>query len=133
MLRVGTCVVAALIASFSLAAADTEGNPLAALEKKLTGSWEGTGPCDGRLILNTNGTYEWKLHGPGGNNSSGTWKLRWDALPPTLTLDCIQSDAADNVGRLGQCKVVRLDDARLSIKYENSPSRTVFKRTTRSE
>src|SRR5688572_13577915 len=61
---------------------------LAALERKLHGEWVGDGPCRGGLVLRADGTYERIHEGPGGVNSTGTWAVRWNALPPTLVLTC---------------------------------------------
>ena len=65
---------------------------LVALEKKLHGAWKGDGPCAGGLTFAADGTYTRPHHGPGGDNSAGTWAVRWDALPPALVLTCTQSD-----------------------------------------
>lgn len=58
------------------------------------------GPCDGRLVLKSDGTYGRKLYGPSGSNSDGSW---------TYNLDY--------VGRALPWKLVQLDDATLAIRY----------------
>ena len=90
-------------------AAEKPGGAPAALEGKLHGAWTGEGPCDGRLPLRADGTYERKLHGPGGNNCAGTWVVRWDALPPTLVLTCKTSDDPMYI-RKEEVKLIQLDD-----------------------
>src|SRR5687768_1793023 len=90
-------------------AAEKPGGAPAALEGKLHGAWTGEGPCDGRLPLRADGTYERKLHGPGGNNCAGTWEVRWDALPPTLVLTCKTSDDPMYI-RKEEVKLIQLDD-----------------------
>ena len=99
-------------------AEDNPGQALAALERKLDGVWVGNGPCDGQLTIKADGTYQRLRHGPGGNNSSGTWKVRWDALPPTLVLSCKTTDDAAYAGKTLEVKIVQLDDAELVFKYQ---------------
>lgn len=89
------------------------------LERKLHGTWRGKGPCDGELTLRADGTYERRLHGPGGNNSSGRWEVLWDALPPTLVLNCTTSDDPTYI-RQEVVKVVQLDDEGLAFRYAGS-------------
>jgi hypothetical protein len=67
------------------------GGELAALERKLLGAWQGL-PCAGDFTFSPNGTFELKNFTPGGNTVTGTWSVRWDALPPTLVLMCKTSD-----------------------------------------
>jgi hypothetical protein len=55
---------------------------LAALEQKLVGAWDGQGGCDGKFVFRADGTYALTGHGPGGDDSKGTWKVRWDGRPP---------------------------------------------------
>lgn len=120
MSRTALFVAASLFAILAVPAADKPGDALTALERKLHGTWNGYGPCDGRLILKSDGTYERKLYGPSGSNCHGSWTLRWNALPPTLTLDCKKSDNPDYVGREMPWKLVQLDDATLAIRYEST-------------
>jgi hypothetical protein len=85
----------------------------AALEQKMVGVWKGQGGCDGRLVFRANGTYELTGYGPGGNNSKGTWKVRWDELPPTLVLTCTIK------GKSMEVKLIKLEDRNLVVKYAN--------------
>jgi hypothetical protein len=113
-----------LLAAAPVRSDDKTGAALAALERKLQGAWVGSGPCDGQLTIRPDGTYARRLHGPGGNNSAGTWRLRWDTLPPTLALSCRTSDDPAYASRTLEVKVVRLDDARLVLQYqEQTPAR----------
>ncbi len=64
---------------------------LAALEQKLLGTWRGL-PCEGDYTFNPDGTYTLANFTPGQNTLTGTWSIRWDALPPTLLLNCKTSD-----------------------------------------
>ena len=68
-----------------------KGRELAALEKKLLGSWKG-GPCVGDYSFDADGTFELHHFTPGNNTVTGDWSIRWDALPPTLVLTCKTSD-----------------------------------------
>jgi hypothetical protein len=104
---------------------------LAALEAKLHGEWAGTGPCDGGLTFRADGTYERTHQGPAGTNSAGTWKVRWDALPPTLVLKCETSDDAADEGKVSEVKLVQLDDESLSVSdpdAHKTPKLTQFAR-----
>lgn len=59
---------------------------LAALEQKLVGAWIGTGGCDGKMVFQADGTYhvtDWTV---GLIYGTGTWKIEWSELPPTLIL-----------------------------------------------
>lgn len=105
--------------------AEPPGKDLAALEKKLLGTWKGQGGCDGRLVFRADGTYELTEYGPGADDSAGTWKVRWDALPPTLVLICRTSEVPENVCKITEVKLIKLDDKNLVIEYSNpngSPS-----------
>ena len=105
-------------------AEDKPGETPTALEQKLHGAWIGGGPCDGRITFQADGTYERRLHGPAGNNSSGAWKVRWDALPPTLVLTCKTSDDPAYAGKTLEVKLLQLDDADLVFQYQGqTPSR----------
>ena len=72
------------------------GGELTTLEQKLLGIWRG-GPCDGQYTFNPDGTFELTNFTPGGNTLTGTWSVRWDALPPTLVLTCKTSDIGKGV------------------------------------
>ena len=71
--------------------AAAKGAEVAALEKKLLGAWRG-GACAVDYTFNADGTYECRNFTPGQNTLTGTWSVRWDALPPKLVLLCKTSD-----------------------------------------
>src|SRR3954466_11743802 len=73
------------------------GKELAALEQKLVGAWEGQTGCAGNFLFRADGTYELKRHGPVGDDFAGTWKVRRDALPPTLVLTCKTSEIPEEL------------------------------------
>jgi hypothetical protein len=73
------------------ASGPARGDELAALERKLLGTWKGRA-CAGDYTFDRDGTFKLEHFTPGGNTLTGTWSLRWDALPPTLVLTCETSD-----------------------------------------
>jgi hypothetical protein len=103
-----------------------DGRPVA-LERKLHGTWKG-GACVGTLTLRPNGTFERRHYSPGGNTLTGTWAVRWDALPPTLTLTCKDADYAGYVGTTEEVKLVQLDDAALAWQREGAEQPVRFER-----
>ena len=75
----------------SNAAIAEKGDPLAALERKLLGTWLGPA-CGGDYTYHADGTFSVAYFTPGQNNLTGTWSIRWDAIPPTLLLTYKTSD-----------------------------------------
>jgi hypothetical protein len=61
------------------------------LEKKLHGTWYGP-DCGGDYAFAADGAFQLKNFTPGQNTLSGTWSIRWDALPPTLVILCKTAD-----------------------------------------
>jgi hypothetical protein len=117
-------VLAAVVLLVSLAQAASAGPPgtergkeLAALEQKLVGAWKGQGGCEGNLLFRADGTYNLTQFGPAASDTAGTWKVRWDALPPTLALTCTTSEIPEEVGKTTEGKLVRLDKERLAVEY----------------
>jgi hypothetical protein len=89
---------------------------LEALELRLQGKWAGP-DCGGEFIFRADGSYE-RLHvGPGGVNSAGTWRLRWDALRPSLVLSCRTSDESRDVGQTLEVRIVQVGDAALVFNH----------------
>ena len=70
-----------LVGLAQMVLAEPPGKERAALEQKMLGSWKGQTTCDGRLLFRADGTYQLTEYGPASNDSKGTWKVRWDALP----------------------------------------------------
>jgi hypothetical protein len=95
------------------------GTDLAALEKKLLGAWKGQTGCDGHFLFRADGTYALTGYGPAPYDSGGTWKVRWDALPPTLVLTCKTSEVPGEVGKATELKLIQLDDRSLAVEYAN--------------
>src|SRR4051794_11555307 len=89
--------------------------PTPVIEQKLVGEWTKGGACIGDITFRADGTYERKHFSPGNNTLTGRWKVRWDALPPTLVLICEQSDRMDFVGKTWEVKITRLDDEGLNF------------------
>lgn len=106
-------------------AGPANGGELAALERKLLGTWKG-GPCAGDYTFNADGTFECRHFTPGGNTLTGTWSLRWDALPPTLVLTCRTSDFRKkeparaeyaHLGRALEVKLLELTSDSLVLRF----------------
>ena len=116
MIRMPVLLAASLAFVTSAQAADTPKDAAVALEEKLHGAWKG-GPCDGRLILKADGTFERRHFSPGGYSLTGAWKVRWDALPPTLVLSCKTSDDPGSVGKTSEVKLIQLNDEILAYQY----------------
>jgi len=79
------------VVAASQPAGSAKGGELAALEKKLLRAWQGPS-CGGDFTFNADGTFDIQRFTPGQNILTGTWSLRWDALPPTLLLTFKTSD-----------------------------------------
>jgi hypothetical protein len=90
------------------------GKELAALEQKLVGAWEGQTGCAGNFLFRADGTYELKWYGPAPVDFAGTWKIRWNALSPTLVLTCKTSEIPEELGKL---RLIQLDDKTLEVKH----------------
>jgi hypothetical protein len=112
-----------LLASLAfLAPAQTGDNPEkapVALERKLVGAWKAQTGCAGNFLFRPDGTYQLTDYGPAPTDSAGTWKVRWDALPPTLVLTCKTSDVRSEVGTSMEMKLIQLDDKSLAIKRQS--------------
>src|SRR5262245_56642641 len=91
-----------------------------ALEEKLHGEWKGAA-CMGTITFKVGGTYNRAGYTPARIALSGDWTVRWDALPPPITLKCSASDEDDRIGVEVTAKIVELNDETLSIRY--SPTR----------
>jgi hypothetical protein len=113
------------VAQAVLAAPPTKepGKEVAGLEKKLLGDWQGYEGCSGKYAFRADGTYKLTNFGPGGDGSAGTWKVRWDALPPTLVLTCKESELDEEIGKDTKLMLLELNDAILTLEYEH---KTVF-------
>ena len=61
------------------------------MEKRLLGTWNGPA-CGGDYTFNADGTFDVQNFTPGRNRLTGTWFVRWDALPPTLVVTCKTCD-----------------------------------------
>lgn len=111
---------ATLVLTVSLAAPLSHDRraPSFTLEQKLVGEWTNGGACIGDINFRADGTYERNHYGPGNATLSGKWKVRWDALVPTLVLTCEQSNREVLVGRTWEVQITRLDDDGLSLDAE---------------
>jgi hypothetical protein len=100
---------------------------LAALEKKLLGPWRGAA-CAGDYTFNPDGTFVCHSFTPGQNTLTGTWSIRWDALPPTLVLTAKTSDFKtkdptreeyDHLNKPLELKLVQLTTNGWTYRYPN--------------
>jgi len=105
-------------AAFAEPLAKDRGQELAALEKKLIGVWHGRTGCAGNFCFRNDGTYTLTDYGPAPYDTAGTWRVRWDALPPTLILTCVKSEVPDEMGKATELKLTRLDDQGFAVKHE---------------
>ena len=113
-----------VIASASAEACDKPKETPITLERKLHGQWE-SGPCVGELTLRPDGTFERSHYSPGGNKLTGTWAVRWNALPPTLSMTCEASDEPNFVGKTSEFKLTQLDDDTLAYERPETPGKPV--------
>ncbi len=113
--------LALLALSVHAPAGDKPAEAIPQLQRKLHGEWKGSGPCGGRLTLRADGTYERRHFSPGDNKISGTWTVRWDALPPTLVLACKESDDPDLASKRTEVKLIQLDAEALVYQYPGAP------------
>jgi uncharacterized protein (TIGR03067 family) len=114
MIRTALFLGAWLVFAVFVQAADKPIAAPAALERKLCGTWRG-GACMGELTLGADGNFERTHYTPGNNRVTGTWEMRWNALPPTLCLTWLTSDAEDRlpVRRTEELRLVHFDDEAL--------------------
>jgi uncharacterized protein (TIGR03067 family) len=117
MIRTAGLLAALVFITSGLAADQPKGAPVAP-ERMLHGEWKG-GPCMGDYNFNPDGTFELQHFSPGNNQLTGTWEVRWNALPPTLIVTCQTSDAPDRlpVGMTWEVKLVQLDDENLAYQH----------------
>jgi hypothetical protein len=113
-----------------------KGPELAALEKKLLGAWYGPA-CGGDYTFKADGTFELKHFTPGNNTLTGTWSIRWDALPPTLLLSCKTSDFQkrdmtrpeyEYLGKTREAKLLELNGDAFVYRFPNDKLEWRFSR-----
>jgi uncharacterized protein (TIGR03067 family) len=61
---------------------------------------------------------------------NGTWRVRWDALPPTLVLTCKASDYAGFVGKTEEVHLVQLNGEALTYQYPGDGRPVRYARVT---
>jgi hypothetical protein len=142
------CVLLALLLQFAVAPITAAKNPavgktataasqpagpgkaaeLAALEQKLLRTWSGPA-CGGDFTFKADGTFNVRSFTPGQNILTGSWALRWDALPPTLLLTFKTSDFKKKypgepeykyVGKTLEAKLLELSKDALAFKAPNT-------------
>jgi hypothetical protein len=107
-----------VVSSTVAAAVPPKATDLVTLEKKLVGAWIGKGACDGRMVFQADGTYhvtEWTV---GLLWGTGTWKIEWSELPPTLLLSPTQIELAiDDMAKPTKVFLRTLNDKALNFEY----------------
>jgi hypothetical protein len=88
----------------------------ATLERRLLGEWKG-GACQGDWTFRADGTCELKHYSPGNDTLTGTWGIRWNALPPTLNVTFNASDNSKYVGTKWELRIIQLDDEALVYQH----------------
>src|SRR5262245_25215532 len=96
MIRMAILTVASLAVIASTQRADPPKPGPVNLERKLHGWWQGPA-CGGEWMVGPDSTFEARHYSPGNNTLTGTWAVRWDALPPTWVLTIKTSDAPDRI------------------------------------
>jgi hypothetical protein len=124
MIRPAVLLVASLGFVTSAQIADKQKPGPAELERKLHGEWKG-GVCLGDWTFKADGTFELKHYTPGNHKLTGTWELRWNALPPTLATTCKASDHSDYVGKTWELKITQLDDKGLAYRHPDGSTNTL--------
>jgi hypothetical protein len=104
------------------------GAAAAAVEQQLPGVWRGPAPCDGRLVVRTDGTYERWHYSPGDNHLSGAWSVRRDGGSPVLVLMCEASDEPDDVGKIAELAIVCLNADALEYRWAGQQFTTRYER-----
>jgi hypothetical protein len=136
LLQIATSAVPAQNVPASQPAGPAKGGEAAALEQKLLGDWKGPA-CGGDYTFNADGTFELQNYTPGQNTLTGTWSLRWDALPPTLVLMCKTSDFKkkdptrpeyEHLGKALELKLLELDGDTLVYRSPKVKAETRFSR-----
>lgn len=118
MTRTVVLFAVSLLVTSSAQTPDQPKETLVSLERKLHGEWQG-GLCMGKLTLRADGTFERRHYTPGGIKLTGTWEVRWNAIPPTMALTCKTSNEPGrrDIGKTSELKLVQLDDE--SLAYED--------------
>jgi hypothetical protein len=116
MVRTTVLFVVSLVFLTPVQTPDRRKDAAAVLEGKLHGEWKG-GDCVGDWTFKSDGTFDLLHYSPGNNTLTGTWYIRWNALPPTLVTTCKASDYVEYVGKTWEMKLTRLDDDGLSFQH----------------
>jgi len=109
MTRTAILLAASLVFITSAETAVKPKESVATLDRKLHGEWKG-GDCQGTWTFWANGTFELKDFSPGGDTLTGTWAVRWNALPATLGVTINASDDPNDVGAKWELRLIQLDD-----------------------
>jgi hypothetical protein len=130
-LIIGACLLIPLLFQLATPAPSaappttTPAHNIALLEQKILGFWQGPS-CGGDYTFNPDGTFVMENFTPGQNTLTGTWSIRWDALPPTLLVTCKTSDFRtkvpdraeyESLGKTREFKLLELNDQSLTYRW----------------
>jgi uncharacterized protein (TIGR03067 family) len=116
MIRTIVLLAASLVFVTSAKTADNPREAPIAPERMLHGAWKGPA-CGGDWTFGADGTFEVQHYSPGNNQLTGSWEVRWNALPPTLVRTCKTSDDPDHVGKTWEVKLIQLDSEVLAYQF----------------
>jgi hypothetical protein len=112
--------VASLAVSSSAHATEGSADSRPAVERKLIGDWRG-GPCMGTIHFDADRKFRREHYTPGNNFVSGSWELRWDALPPALVFQGTDSDAPERLIKDLTVLLTLLNDEALEYRIGDGP------------
>jgi hypothetical protein len=126
MIRTAMVLVASLVVITPGQTADKPKEGPVGLERELQGMWKGPA-CGGDWTFGADATFAVKHYSPGNNQLTGSWEVRWNALPPTLVLTVKTSDAPERikVGETWEVKLVQLNDEALAYEWPQKPGQAI--------
>ena len=126
MLRTAMVLVTSLVVITSGQTADKPQEGPVGLERKLHGRWKGPA-CGGDWTFASDATFSVNHYSPGNNELTGSWEVRWNALPPTLVLTVKSSNAPERikVGESWEVKLVQLNDEALAYEWPENPGQAI--------
>jgi hypothetical protein len=131
-MRTALILAVSLVIAISAQAADKAADGQGSLERKLHGKWNGPA-CGGNWTFAADGTFEAEHYTPAGNVLTGTWEVRWDALPPTLIRTCKTSDDPEMVDKSWEVKLIHLEANAFGCQYPHQYPKGHVDRFTRAE
>jgi hypothetical protein len=100
----------------------------AALEQLLIGEWIGK-PSVGDIVFREDGTFAQKNYWPRESVFEGTWKVKWETLPPTLILTAKTSTDEKQIKRTIERQITRLDDQEFQFTADKEDAVSLKRKT----